>query len=159
MCCWGLGPGTSASVSRVRRRGGFYLDTPLLTLAKFGLVGAIAIAIYLMAVARVVTRSRRLVGYATVYTTARASGFLFLALLPLGQFLEDKGLAFGLGLRLVLVVTHHGQRTRDKGDTPRDSGTRGCVREDGTRLQLIAVAAATANGQTLFSIHPSFVTG
>ena len=35
-----------------------------------------------------------------------------IALLPLGQFLEDKGFSLGLGLLLLLVITWHGQRYR-----------------------------------------------
>ena len=60
----------------------------------------------------VILQVRRSSGYSLPNTVARASAWVFVALLPFGQFLEDKGFSLGLGLLLLLVITWHGQRSR-----------------------------------------------
>jgi len=110
----GIGPGHRfPTVSEFGTQGGgYYLDTPLLTPAKFGLLGTAAIAAYLIAMGWVILQVRRSSGYSLPNTVARASAWVFVALLPFGQFLEDKGFSLGLGLLLLLVITWHGQRSR-----------------------------------------------
>ena len=73
----GIGPGHRfPTVSEFGTQGrGYYLDTPLLTPAKFGLLGTAAIAAYLIAMGWVILQVRRSSGYSLPNTVARTSAW------------------------------------------------------------------------------------
>lgn len=102
----GTGPGHMIDwVSEVRGpRSGFNLDTPLIYLAKFGIVGLLAPSLLLSAFVITIRAGRRrqadtavatLVGVATVFGIAGLLNSPF----------EDKGLSFGLVLILGTILT------------------------------------------------------
>lgn len=101
----GTGPGHlyETGDARVSRRG-FGLDTPLVTIAKFGWVGSGIILALLVVLASAYVRAGRLSGPTASLTSARGFAVVFLFELPLGGFLEDKGLALGLLVLTTLVA-------------------------------------------------------
>ncbi len=101
---FGAGPGYLYPTADGSGRSGTTLDTPYLILSKFGLVGTLVIAGYLLAFLMNTRRSRLVVGYSTTSTTVRTSTLIFIALFPFGQLLDDKGMPIGLALLLLLVI-------------------------------------------------------
>lgn len=91
----GVGPG------HLFPSGTFTLDTPVVTLAKFGLVGTAAIVWFL---ARLLRAGKGLAGGTPEHTAVRAFAFIMLAYLPLGMPLENKGFAFAAALAIGLLV-------------------------------------------------------
>ncbi len=81
-------------------RGSFTLDTPLLIVAKFGIIGTAVLAIY-MATLLLCTRSAaRKFGWRPAHTGLRAFALIVLVLLPLAPAFDDKGFAFTIALVL-----------------------------------------------------------
>ena len=80
------------------------LDSPAMALAKFGLVGTAVLLAFAVAFVVAVHRTRVASGWSPEGTAARAAGILLIALLPFGAVYEDKGLAFGVVLLLVVVL-------------------------------------------------------
>lgn len=86
------------------------LDTPLLALAKFGVLGSALFIGFLLGFVVAFHRSRKLCGWSNAGTAGRASLFIVIALLPLGAVYEDKGFALGLTLLLLLLLTTDRER-------------------------------------------------
>lgn len=80
------------------------LDSPAMALAKFGLVGTAVLLAYAVAFVVAGHRTRVATGWSPEGTAARAAVILLVALLPFGAVYEDKGLAFGVVLMLVVVL-------------------------------------------------------
>lgn len=101
-----LGVGFGYSFPNPNPAGGtvdFQLDTPLLYLAKFGLLGTIGILIALTCFALTPRRMRRVLNLtSTEQTIYGAFAFLWLLILPFGTPTEDKG--FGLALCLLCFM-------------------------------------------------------
>ena len=95
---WGTGPGF------LYPSGAFTLDTPALTLAKWGLLGTSVLAAYLVTLALCFVRARRLAGFGPTHTVARAWVIVMIAWLPFGTWLEDKGFALVVTLLAAAVV-------------------------------------------------------
>jgi hypothetical protein len=85
--------------------GGFTLDTPLLTLAKWGIVGTLVIAGYLLTLTTCFVRVRRIGGYSVIGTAARGWWFALVALIPFGSWLEDKGFALAVTVIVAAVAS------------------------------------------------------
>jgi O-antigen ligase len=96
----------------------FTLDTPLVSVAKFGYVGSVIIIGYLALLIRAIGNARRITGFTMANTTARAFGFIFLADLPLGGYLEDKGLSIALMLVVGLLIAMARESIPDSADGP-----------------------------------------
>jgi hypothetical protein len=101
----GTGPGFLYPPIDVGDDPTFTLDTPLITPAKFGLLGAGIVILLLVQVASTIPASRRLVGATQVGAALRGFGFIFLADLPFGGFVEDKGFSIALMLFIGLLVS------------------------------------------------------
>ena len=97
---WGTGPGF------LYPDGAFTLDTPALTIAKWGLVGTAVLAGYLVTLAICFLRVRRRAGYGPINTVARSWLIAMLAWLPFGIWLEDKGFALVVTLLAASVVAY-----------------------------------------------------
>ena len=91
----------------------FTLDTPLVTPAKFGLLGASIVVFLLAQAARAIGASRRLVGATQVGIALSGFGFIFVVDLPFGGFLEDKGFSIALMLFLALLAARGRERLSD----------------------------------------------
>lgn len=97
----------------------FTLDTPVVVLAKFGVVGTVLLLAYLIAVFRGVAACRR--GPAPAFTAARAFAFVLVALVPFGASLEDKGASIAIALMVaVAAATGREQRVASVGDDAAD---------------------------------------
>jgi hypothetical protein len=92
----------------------YTLDTPLVTPAKFGLLGTGVVVFFLALLVSTVRASRRLVGATEVGTALRAFGFIFVLDLPFGGFIEDKGLSMVLMLFLGLLAATGRERLADR---------------------------------------------
>jgi hypothetical protein len=102
----GTGPGyryVRPSLTRRVVRESYTLDTPLTTVAKFGVVGTALCLCYLVSLGLAFRRSYRAAGPSHVATAGRALAAVFVVFLPFGSLLEDKGMAIGLLLLLALL--------------------------------------------------------
>jgi len=86
----------------------YYLDSPLLFLAKFGLFGLALGVLVIVGFIRSFIAVRDAYGWDVTGTAARAFGWTMLALLPFGAPTEEKGFA----LAVLLLVLMFGARAR-----------------------------------------------
>jgi hypothetical protein len=108
---FGTGPGYLYNFSALQAEGAsgvtavstFSLDTPLATVAKLGIVGSLALVGFLLSLVATVKRVTALTGPTDLATASRAFAFIFIADLPFGSFLEDKG--FFIAMLLLLSAT------------------------------------------------------
>ena len=90
---FGYGPGFQA---------GQTLDTPLLTVAKLGILGTAVLAAFLITCVVVIMKSGKKYGYSVAHTASRGLVLVFLANIPFGTPIEDRG--FGFTLILVFMA-------------------------------------------------------
>jgi hypothetical protein len=98
--------------------GTFTLDTPWLVPAKFGVIGTLAIVLYLLAIAWGVRNTSRVAGYLPIHTTARGWGLILVALTPFGTWTEDKGTALALTLLVACVAAESRRQVSRKDEGP-----------------------------------------
>jgi O-antigen ligase len=92
--------------------GGFTGDSPLFTLAKFGLVGTAILLCFLAVLVITSTRAGKRFGWSPAHTGMRAFVLVFLATLPFGSPLEDKGMSFVVALSMCAVAAAARERDR-----------------------------------------------
>lgn len=80
------------------------LDTPLITVLKFGVVGSVVLVALLVSMVMCGRRSAQVHGYTTTHTAARVFTYLAVGLLPFGAPLEDKGFPAAVCLVLCAVA-------------------------------------------------------
>ena len=97
----GTGPGYVYDLSPLGQGPSFSLDTPVAVFSKLGLLGAAALATFIVLVARFTRGLRRTIGTAAV----RGAAGVVLLLIPLGNPFEDKGLPVALMLLLAYAVS------------------------------------------------------
>lgn len=85
----GKGPGFSPPIS---------LDTPLAVVVRVGVVGTIALVLFLIALVLASRQSAKMHGYTFMHTTVTGVALVCLANLPFGTVVEDRGFAFMLVL-------------------------------------------------------------
>jgi hypothetical protein len=95
----GTGPGYRYS------NGQYSLDTPLVVVAKFGIVGLAALIGYFASIYLSVRALRRWQGYGIAQTMARGWVWVLIALLPFGPWTEDKGFSLALALLVAAIVS------------------------------------------------------
>jgi hypothetical protein len=83
--------------------GSLSLDTPLIILSKFGVIGSFVLVLFITAVAKAVRNMRRLSGPAVANSISAPFFFFVLALTPFISVFEDKGLAFAIALLIAAV--------------------------------------------------------
>jgi O-antigen ligase len=79
-------------------------DAPWLVLAKFGLMGASALALFGVGLLISIRRTRRLAGPQPIHAAVRGWALILLALTPFGPWTEDKGLGLAVALLVTAVV-------------------------------------------------------
>jgi hypothetical protein len=84
--------------------GAFTLDTPLITVAKLGVIGVLALLALLGSYVLCCRRSGCLYGVETAHTAGRAFLLVMVAFLPFGTPAEDKGFAFAVCLAVAGVA-------------------------------------------------------
>jgi hypothetical protein len=119
---FGTGPGFLYTNTDPAAPPVFTLDTPLVTPAKFGLLGSGIIVFWLAQLASTIRATRRLVGATQVSTALRAFGLIFVLDLPFGGFLEDKGFSIALMLLLGLLAATGRERLSDMHARETDQG-------------------------------------
>lgn len=82
----------------------FTLDTPLATVAKLGGLGAVVLVLYLLTIANGIRGITKRKGHSDFRTACRGFAFVFIAEIPFGSFLEDKGMFFTLLLILAVCT-------------------------------------------------------
>ena len=93
----GVGPGG------ILRSADQNLDTPLAIPAKFGIIGSTVLLGFLGSICAAFFRARRQSGWSVVQTTARVTFMVFVAAIPFGALVEDKGFVFSVLLLMVLL--------------------------------------------------------
>jgi hypothetical protein len=86
---FGKGPGFSPPIP---------LDTPLAIVLRIGLVGTVALVLFLGSLLLASRTSARQYGYTFMHTTVTGVGIVVIAVLPFGPVVEDRGFAFMLVL-------------------------------------------------------------
>lgn len=104
----GKGPGFLPPIS---------LDTPLAVVVRVGVVGTIALGVFLGSLVFASRQSARLHGYTFMHTTLTGVAVVCLANLPFGTVVEDKGFAFMLVL-LTMGLGAYAQERDDMEDLP-----------------------------------------
>ena len=94
--------------------GTFTMDTPLLVLAKFGLIGTVGIIVFMVCVCLSVARCQ--LAPDAFYTAGRSWAFALVALVPFGPWFEDKGTS--LALALLVCATASVSYARREGERP-----------------------------------------
>ena len=109
-----------------------YLDTPLLTPAKFGIAGTGMLIVFLGSMVGAFRKGRKRSGWSALQTCARVVFVMFVAYLPLAPPIEDKGFAFGILLLLVMLGVELREDTATDGvDFPTSAKTRAVVSREG----------------------------
>lgn len=130
----------------------YYLDTPLATVAKLGIVGMFLLAGYFWTLLVAFRRVRTRRGWSDVQTAGRVVLVVIIAYVPLAPFIEDKGFSFGL-LLLVLMLVAEARSCEECQPTdwrntssayPRPSGWLGT--SDGGRASAALSSEANASG-------------
>jgi O-antigen ligase len=99
----GTGPGFLFPNSNPAQPSAFTLDTPLVTPAKFGIVGTAVFLLFLAQILYSVHIVRKMIHHTVVDTAIRAFAWVFLLDVPFGGFIEDKGFSIALMLLLGLL--------------------------------------------------------
>ncbi|MDQ0279295.1 hypothetical protein QO003_003598 [Arthrobacter silviterrae] len=89
---FGFGPGFTADIP---------MDTPLVTIVKFGFVGSSILIIFLFVALTAIRHTARKYGYGAIHASLRGFILVFLALIPFGTPFEDRG--FGFLLMLIFM--------------------------------------------------------
>jgi hypothetical protein len=82
--------------------GLYTLDTPWMLPAKFGIVGTLAILLYLGCMLVSIRNCRSLTEPLPVFATARGWGLILIGVTPFGPWVEDKG--FGVAISLLMAA-------------------------------------------------------
>jgi hypothetical protein len=106
---FGKGPGFSPPIS---------LDTPLAVVVRIGIVGAVALTLFLASVVVASRKSAQLHGYTFMHTTVTGIGIVILASLPFGAIVEDKGFSFMLLLLTMGLAAYIQERVSGVPDLP-----------------------------------------
>jgi hypothetical protein len=100
---FGVGPGHTFTTSALGLDSAS-LDTPWIVPAKLGVIGVVALMIYIATVMACVRRLRKLAGWSTLVTAGLGWAATLLALFPFGPWIEDKGFAIALAVYLAALV-------------------------------------------------------
>lgn len=84
---FGAGPGLQP---------GTVLDTPLAAVAKLGVVGTVILVLFLILAFIGIEKTGKLYGYTPIHTAVRGVALVFLANIPFGTPVEDRGFGFML---------------------------------------------------------------
>jgi hypothetical protein len=121
----GAGPGYIYPPVSGRGGGSLGLDSPLLLLSKFGLIGTAGLAIAFLLLVTAFRNVRKAAGYDVTGTASAGFLLVIIALLPFGTPLEDKGTALAC-LLLVAVLTARAKAAQRRPAVeclPHDRGT------------------------------------
>ncbi|MGN7190382.1 hypothetical protein [Curtobacterium sp. MCBA15_004] len=94
----------------------FSVDSPLVYLAKFGIVGCLVLATCLVSIFVPLIRRGRSSNWLLENTAVRGCAAILLALLPFGATLEDKGFGITIALAVLLVGSAMRAQRRDVSD-------------------------------------------
>jgi hypothetical protein len=97
---WGAHRWTGTGHGYLYPSGGFTLDTPLVTLAKFGVLGTGMLTIFFVILVAAVRGSSRRWGWQPIHNALLGFTMIMTAFLPFGTPLEDKGFAFAIALAI-----------------------------------------------------------
>lgn len=94
---FGMGPGYSAPMS---------LDTPLATVVRLGIVGTIVLVAFLLTAYFAIQRTGAIHGFSQMHTAVRGLAVVFLANIPFGTPLEDRGFGFMVLLSFMGIAAY-----------------------------------------------------
>lgn len=111
----GVGPGHGFEWTDSVNKGhdDFTLDTPLVYLAKFGLLGLGPLGLFVAAYLRLMLALRKYAAARMEYLLMAGYGIIFIVLGALGSPMEDKGASFGLVFVLTLGLRAWAGRSTD----------------------------------------------
>lgn len=98
---FGKGPGFSPEIS---------MDTPLATVVRLGIVGTITLAGFLLACMWSIWRTGKNHGFTVMHTAMTGVAVVFVANLPFGSPVEDRGFSFMLILAFMGISSHVQER-------------------------------------------------
>lgn len=124
--------------------GTYQLDTPLIILSKFGLVGACILVVALVLIFWPVFQKGP-AGWTQSHTEGRAFAALVILLLPFGLPIEDKGLALSIAL-IAAALTASSLASRETIDGVGPDGYPKPQRKDGARSRTRGSASSAAGG-------------
>jgi len=108
----------------------FSVDSPLVYLAKFGIIGCIILLTCLVLIFVPLLRRAPMFDWTLANTAVRGCVAILVALLPFGASLEDKGFAITVGLAVLLVGAALAEQTPEvSGLLPRSKTSKSSLRE------------------------------
>ncbi|GAA3593651.1 hypothetical protein GCM10022223_05700 [Kineosporia mesophila] len=104
-------------------------DAPWLVLAKFGLIGAMALSMFGACLCVSIRRARQISGPQPIYAASRGWALILIALTPFGPWTEDKGISLAVALLVTAVVA---QATSDDRVLPSERAAIACQNGNAT---------------------------